>query len=482
MDEVSWHRHHQRHVCDKVSGQRVSYVTLRNGCVLRCAVSDLGCPDEQRRNERMTFSLSAWIDSFVPSTIVQRPDNIRRHKIFIATSMIVALFAATYGVMSYFINFTVGLYAMVASVGLFAVLPYALRAGVSIWSLGVVFSMFILALNVVLVTFSGGLFTSPVTPFIILPSVFALIFCNLRTAVFFVVLSVAYVIVMMLLRDGISAIPVTYMPSFHNTFLSLALGGLVIIMFLVTNTYEQTKNEALRLLEEKQEELRKERELSDSLLLNILPEATVQELKSVGVARPRAYEMVSVLFADFVSFTRISQTMTAAELVKHIDEYFTRFDSIMDRHGIEKIKTMGDSYMCVAGLPIESEHHAQQIIAAAREMLAVVEEIRNNKPVTGGPGFDVRIGVHSGPVVAGIVGKRKFAYDIWGDTVNVAARLQQLGHVNRINMSSSTHSLIQAEVSCSYAGTVTAKNRGEIDVFVVDANAGSTPQQDDTVV
>lgn len=430
----------------------------------------------------MTFSVSKWVDSFLPSAIVQRPDNIRRHKIFVATSMIVALFAATYGVMSYIINFTVGLYAMIASVGLFAVLPLALRAGLSIWSLGVVFSSFILLLNVVLVTYSGGLFTSPVTPFIILPSVFALIFCSLRTAVFFVVLSVIYVVVMMVMRDVIATIPVTYVPSFHNTFLTLALGGLVIIMFLVTNTYEQTKNEALRLLEEKQEELRKEQELSDSLLLNILPEATVKELKSVGVARPRAYEMVSVLFADFVSFTRISQTMTAAELVKHIDEYFTRFDGIMDRHGIEKIKTMGDSYMCVCGLPVETVHHAQQIIAAAREMLAVVEEIRINNTESGGPAFDVRIGVHSGPVVAGIVGKKKFAYDIWGDTVNVAARLQQLGHVNCINMSSSTHVLVRNDVSCSYAGTVTAKNRGEIDVFIVDADADSTTSQDEAVV
>ncbi|MBU3680179.1 MAG: adenylate/guanylate cyclase domain-containing protein, partial [Candidatus Kapabacteria bacterium] len=335
----------------------------------------------------MRLSLSGWLDSFLPANLVQRPDNIRRHKIFIATSMIVALFAGTYGVMSYFINFTVGLYAMIAAVGMFGALPYLLRRGQSMWFLGVVFSSFILLLNIVLVTFSGGLFTSPVTPFIILPAIFALIYCNVRTAVVFVVVSVAYVVVMVLLQDSIATIPVTYLPSFHTTFLTLALGGLVIIMFLVTNTYEQTKNEALRLLEEKQEELRKEQELSDSLLLNILPEATVQELKSVGVARPRAYEMVSVLFADFVSFTRISQTMTAADLVQHIDQYFTRFDSIMDRHGIEKIKTMGDSYMCVAGLPLESEQHALRIIAAAREMLAVVEEIHQQGGEHEGPGF-----------------------------------------------------------------------------------------------
>jgi class 3 adenylate cyclase len=415
----------------------------------------------------MKLSLSAWLDSFLPADLAQRPDTIRRHKIFVATSLIVALFAGTYGVMSYFINFTVGLYAMIASVVMFAALPFVLRSGRSIWLLGVIFASFILALNIILVTFSGGLFTSPVTPFIILPAIFALIFCNVRTAIVFVVVSVAYVIVMVLMHDSIASIPVTYIPSFHTIFLTLALSGLVIIMFLVTNTYEQTKNEALRLLEEKQEELRREQELSDSLLLNILPEATVQELKSVGVARPRAYEMVSVLFADFVSFTRISQTMTATELVTHIDRYFTRFDSIMDRHGIEKIKTMGDSYMCVAGLPVESEEHALRIIAAAREMLAVIEEMHQQEVQQSGTGFDVRIGVHSGPVVAGIVGKKKFAYDIWGDTVNVAARLQQLGQVNRISMSSVTHELVRGEVPCTHSGTVMAKNRGEIDVFVV---------------
>lgn len=425
----------------------------------------------------MSFSLTSWLDSFLPADLEQRVDTIRQHKIFIATSFIVALFAGVYGVMSYFIEFTVGLYAMITAVALFGILPFVLRRGASMWLLGTVFSSFILVLNIVLVVYSGGLFVSPVTPFIILTPVFALIFCNLRTALVFVALSVGYVLLLVAAKDAISTIPVTYLPSFQTTFLTLALGGLVVIMFLVTNTYEQTKNEALRLLEEKQQELRKERELSDSLLLNILPEATVKELKSIGVARPRAYEMVSVLFADFVSFTRISQTMTAAELVTYVDRYFTRFDAIMDHHGIEKIKTMGDSYMCVAGLPIESEQHALRIIAAAREMLAVVEEMQTETANGTGPAFDLRIGVHSGPVVAGVVGRKKFAYDIWGDTVNVAARLQQLGQINRISMSSTTHSLVNDDVRCSYAGKVVAKNRGEIDVFIVDDKGALPPTE-----
>ena len=384
-----------------------------------------------------------------------------------ATSFIVALFACIYGVLSYFIEFNVGLYSMIGAVLLFGMLPYLLRRGMGIHLLGIVFSSFVLALNVVLVCYSGGLFTSPVTPFIILPPVFALVFCDRRTAWIFVGLSVGYVLTLVLLREQIARIPVTYLPSFHQTFLMLGLSGLVIIMFLITNTYEQTKNEALRLLEEKQEELRKEQELSDSLLLNILPEATVQELKSIGFARPRAYDMVSVLFADFVSFTKLSQTMSASELVTYIDRYFTRFDAIMDRYNIEKIKTIGDSYMCVAGLPLESEEHAIRITAAAREMLAVVEEMHIEQSEQNEPSFDVRIGVHSGPVVAGVVGKKKFAYDIWGDTVNVAARLQQLSEVNRISISAATHALVKHEIACKYAGKVHAKNRGEIEVYVL---------------
>jgi len=413
------------------------------------------------------FNLSQLLDGFLPPNLEQSADPVRRHKIFVATSFIVALFACIYGVLSYFIEFNVGLYSMIGAVLLFGMLAYLLRRGMGIHLLGIVFSSFVLALNVVLVCYSGGLFTSPVTPFIILPPVFALVFCDRRTAWIFVGLSVGYVLTLVLLREQIARIPVTYLPSFHQTFLMLGLSGLVIIMFLITNTYEQTKNEALRLLEEKQEELRKEQELSDSLLLNILPEATVQELKSIGFARPRAYDMVSVLFADFVSFTKLSQTMSASELVTYIDRYFTRFDAIMDRYNIEKIKTIGDSYMCVAGLPLESEEHAIRITAAAREMLAVVEEMHIEQSEQNEPSFDVRIGVHSGPVVAGVVGKKKFAYDIWGDTVNVAARLQQLSEVNRISISAATHALVKHEIACKYAGKVHAKNRGEIEVYVL---------------
>lgn len=208
------------------------------------------------------------------------------------------------------------------------------------------------------------------------------------------------------------------------------------------------------------EALNHEKQKSDGLLLNILPEEIATELKENGQVEPQQFNNVTVLFTDFVNFTGISQQMTPTELVQKIHQNFTFFDAIIEKHGLEKIKTIGDAYMAVCGLPHESADHAERVVRAAIDIQAYI---------AGGDGrFNIRIGVHSGPVVAGIVGVKKYAYDIWGDTVNTAARMEQNSEAGRINISGATYELIKDEFECAYRGKIVAKHKGEVDMYFVN--------------
>ncbi len=204
----------------------------------------------------------------------------------------------------------------------------------------------------------------------------------------------------------------------------------------------------------------KEKNRSDELLLNILPSEVANELMTTGKNEAKLYQHVTVLFTDFVGFTRISQNMSPQELVQEIHKHFTAFDQIMERHGLEKIKTIGDAYLAVCGLPTETPYHAQRVILAALDIIHYLKSHENS--------FEIRIGVNSGPVVAGIVGIKKFAYDIWGDTVNTAARMEQHSEPNRINISQSTFALVSADFECTYRGQINAKNKGEISMYFVE--------------
>ncbi len=216
-------------------------------------------------------------------------------------------------------------------------------------------------------------------------------------------------------------------------------------------------------LEVQKREVESEKAKSDALLLNILPSEVATELKQHGFAKAKQFENVTVLFTDFVNFTGISGTLSPKALVEEINAYFIGFDEIITRHGVEKIKTIGDAYMAVCGLPTESENHAEKMVKVALDILDFV-----NKRKQEGGLFDVRIGLNSGSVVAGIIGFRKYAYDIWGDTVNTAARMESSSDKGRINISGVTHELLQGKYNCTYRGKIEAKNKGEIDMYYVE--------------
>jgi class 3 adenylate cyclase len=224
-------------------------------------------------------------------------------------------------------------------------------------------------------------------------------------------------------------------------------------------------------VKERTNELEIEKKKSDDLLLNILPEDIANELKQTGHTKPRSYEIATVMFTDFENFTSKSEKLSPEELVSLIDTCFTKFDEIISKHKMEKIKTIGDSYLCVSGLPDPKSHSAINTVEAAFEIIETMKSIKLN--TSDNNYFDIRIGIHTGPLVAGVVGDKKFAFDIWGDTVNTASRMEQTSEPNKINISHSTYELIREKYHCTYRGEKAAKNKGKIEMYFVDNSINS---------
>ncbi len=242
----------------------------------------------------------------------------------------------------------------------------------------------------------------------------------------------------------------------------------VLIFLLAVGLYNRYKfiKKTNRIIEE-------EKNRSDKLLRNILPEETALELKQKGKVTAKKFESVTVLFTDFKNFTRSSSNLTPENLVRSVNYYFSKFDEIMDKHGLEKIKTMGDSYMCAGGLHFHKADHALKMVQAAFEIGQIMDETKKIAEENIMP-YDIRIGIHTGPVVAGVVGTTKFAYDIWGDTVNVASRMESSSEPGKINISEKTYLLIKDSFDCSYRGELEVKNKGMMKMYYINSAIDET--------
>lgn len=207
---------------------------------------------------------------------------------------------------------------------------------------------------------------------------------------------------------------------------------------------------------------------SDELLLNILPAEVAEELKAKGFAKAKHIDLVTVLFTDIIGFTEISSRMSAGDLVDEINACFSAFDRIIQEHGIEKIKTIGDSYMAAGGLPTPNTTHPVDVVKAALAMQRFMKEQKASRVAQGKTYFEIRLGVHTGPVVAGIVGVKKFQYDIWGDTVNTASGIESAGQAGMVNISDTTYEYVKDVFRCTPRGHISLKGKGEVEMYFVE--------------
>jgi class 3 adenylate cyclase len=222
-----------------------------------------------------------------------------------------------------------------------------------------------------------------------------------------------------------------------------------------------------------------EKDRSDKLLLNVLPLETAEELKERGSATPKRYEMVTVLFTDFKGFTKIAEKLSPEALVAELDYCFHAFDKIIDKYNIEKIKTIGDAYMCAGGIPVANTSNPADVVQAGLEIRECMRQLKLEKETRGEEYWELRIGIHTGPIIAGVVGKNKFAYDIWGDAVNLARSMESSGIPGTVNISGYTYKLIKNDFTCSFRGKVKAKNKGEIDMYIVEGIADNYVEKKD---
>lgn len=221
-------------------------------------------------------------------------------------------------------------------------------------------------------------------------------------------------------------------------------------------------------INQQKQTIEEEQQKSEKLLLNILPFEVARQLKSKGRAGTRQFKLVSVLFADFKGFSNISKTLDPKDLVSILDSYFATFDEITARHYIEKIKTIGDAYMCAGGLPLSNKSNPVDAVLAGLEIQHYMNTLNDTKVLSNLPVWELRLGIHTGPVVAGVVGKKRLAYDIWGDTVNIASRMEQSGYVGMVNISGNTYEYVRDFFDCNYRGKVETKNLGKIDMYFVN--------------
>lgn len=241
-----------------------------------------------------------------------------------------------------------------------------------------------------------------------------------------------------------------------------------IIKYIAIESNVTDLKQAEERLGAQNEEIAKQKKKSDELLLNILPFETAEQLKKKGFAKSKQYKLVSILFTDFKDFSRLTNQLNSQELVEQLNFYIQKFDEIIENHFIEKIKTIGDAYMCAGGLPLRNKSNPINVTLAGLQIQKFMRDQAEEKEKNNEKAWELRLGIHTGEVIAGVIGKKKFAYDIWGDAVNKASRMEQSGEVGKVNVSGDTYEYIKDYFDCTYRGQVEVKNNVQLEMYFVD--------------
>lgn len=227
--------------------------------------------------------------------------------------------------------------------------------------------------------------------------------------------------------------------------------------------FEAEKAKLEQIIKERTAELIREKEKTDELLANLLPKDTADELKNTGKATSQKFNMVTVLFSDIQGFTKIAEQMNPEKLIDELDNFFFHFDSVVEKYNIEKIKTIGDAYMCAGGIPYKNRTNPVEVVLAAVEIQEYMRQLQRKDTNI----WDLRIGIHTGAVIAGVVGHKRMSYDIWGDTVNTASRMESSGEAGKVNISGHTYELVKDFFVCEYRGKMPVKYKGDVDMYFV---------------
>ena len=252
-------------------------------------------------------------------------------------------------------------------------------------------------------------------------------------------------------------------------FIYVVFGSLFLLIIARWRSYRLAKEKYIleNIINERTEELVKAKEESEKLLANVLPKDTAAEIKSKGRASSHKYQMVTVLFSDIQGFTKIAEHMNPETLIDLLDNFFFNFDMVVEKYNIEKIKTIGDAYMCAGGIPYKNRTNPVEVVLAALEMQQHIKNLQIESQTTNASIWDLRIGIHTGPIIAGVVGQKKLSYDIWGDTVNIASRMESSGEIGKVNISGITYELVKDFFICEYRGKMPVKYKGKIDMYFV---------------
>jgi class 3 adenylate cyclase len=266
----------------------------------------------------------------------------------------------------------------------------------------------------------------------------------------------------------------TVLPQWHLSSPAITM-YFILIIILMWALYDQLNFRFARrqymleqIINNRTEDLIKEKEKTETLLSNVLPKNTADEIMAKGKATKIKYNFVTVLFSDIQGFTKIAEETNPEVLIDELDKFFFYFDSVVEKYGIEKIKTIGDAYMCAGGIPERNRTNPVEVILAAIEMQQYMAKLKNTSEIEGMKFWDIRIGIHTGTVVAGVVGQKKLSYDIWGDTVNTASRMESSGDAGKINISSTTYEFVKDFFVCEYRGKMPVKYKGELDMYFVE--------------
>ncbi|MFI5170872.1 MAG: adenylate/guanylate cyclase domain-containing protein [Chitinophagales bacterium] len=407
------------------------------------------------------------IQYFIPVTIPTDADSQRKARFTVAVWIIIAYFNLNYIIISYFIDYPGGI---ISQLPLMLITIACLLLYKNKFPPFIIYPFYFISCSISIaatVYYTGG-FSSLLISWLATTPIVAVLVWSKKGARY----SVAFVILIELmfyfLHVNDYVFPNQIDEKYHAFFYLTTNIGLPLILFWVAIVFENAKDSALNSLNIALKDLSIEKKRSDELLLNILPSEVVNELKITGSSKAKTFSMVTVMFTDFKDFTDVSEKISGELLVDEINYCFSAFDTIIQKYKIEKIKTVGDAYICVGGMPELNYTHSADILTAAIEIRDFMLNRKKEKELRGEIPFLLRIGINTGPVVAGIVGIKKFAYDIWGDTVNIASRMESSGEEGKINISGATYELVKNKFNCTYRGKIPAKNKGDIDMYFVE--------------